>query len=567
MIKSKMTYALSAIAMSFSTGIMAPAVFAESAPTSCEGIENCAEIKTAEDLAGFFVSTGQGRFVTREGKSTMIISNDFTMSADYYIKDVDLSIYLGDQTVAMKDFSFLFYDSVVNIYGDNGSLTNADAYYAPLYLRENTVASINGGSIIGGQSEVVDGDKTYDPEPAVYLENGAKLVLNGGTLTAKTWALNAFANTEFTMNGGTVSATGDGSIAIAGNGTTDPASGNYGGNAKFTINGGVIESGELGIYAPQVDGVTTINGGNIEALTGVEVRAGTLNIYGGSIVVLDGAKYEVVGNGSGSTTTGAAVAVAQHTTRKPINVNITGGTFVGPVAFSEADPQDGDPVDVNLSISGGAFVGDIVSENYDLKDFVKSGDFSNYFENGERNASININGPVVADSPISFAVSEVEKSALTLADNGNKATLVAAFDFSLRDENGAIVSVNKEDGTELTISVIISDEQYEALKDKKVMVAFFDEEGKESGERVEGFLSQREDGVWIVTFVTNHLSTYGIVAEEENSGESETADTTTPETGTMTAAGASAANAAIVTAIAVGLLTSIVSFAYLIRRR
>ena len=563
MVKHKIVYALSAVAMTLGSGIMTPAVFADSTPTSCEGIDNCEEISTAEDLASFFIATGEGKFVTRDGASTMIISDDFTMGADYYIKDVDLSIYLGDHTITMNDYSFLFYSSSVKIYGDKGSMTNADAYYAPLYFRDGSTGEINGGTFSGGQSAVIDGENTYEPEPAVYLENGARLVLNGGNLTAKTWALNAFADTEFTMNGGAVSATGDGSIAIAGNGTTDPASSNYGGNAKFTINGGVIESGELGIYAPQVNGVTTISGGAINALTGVEVRAGSLNITGGTIMVKDGAEYKVEKNGSGSTTTGAAVAVAQHTTRKPINVNITGGTFVGPVAFSEADPQDGDPVDVTLSISGGVFVGDIVSESYDLEDFVKGGDYVNYLESEGGESSVAIDGPVVADTPVKFKTETVDTSTLKLVD-GTDSTIVSAYDFSLIDENNVTVEVSENDGVSLTISVALTNEQYEALKDKKIMVAFFDKEGVETGERIEATLEQREDGVWTVTFVTNHLSTYGIVAVENGSEEGGSG---APETGTMTAAGASATNAAIVTAVAVGILVSIVSFAYLIRRR
>ena len=126
------------------------------------------------------------------------------------------------------------------------------------------------------------------------------------------------------------------------------------------------------------------------------------------------------------------------------------------------------------------------------------------------------------------------------------------------------VEVSENDGVSLTISVALTNEQYEALKDKKIMVAFFDEEGVETGERIEATLEQREDGVWTVTFVTNHLSTYGIVAVENGSEEGGSG---APETGTMTAAGASATNAAIVTAVAVGILVSIVSFAYLSRRR
>ncbi len=570
MAKRKVLYGLLVAASALGSGVLAPMAFADSGPTTCEGIDNCVVVSSAEDLAGFFVSTGQGKFVTREGVSTMIIGGDFTMGADYYIRDVDLSIYLGDYTITMDDYSFLFYGSSVNIYGDNGSLTNADAYYTPLYLRDGSTGIINGGTISGGQSEIIDGDNTYDPEPAVYLEDGAKLTLNDGVLTAKTWAVDAFADTEFTMNGGRVSATGQGSIAIAGNGTVNPESDNYGGNAKFTINGGDIESGELGIYAPQVNGVTTITGGNIEAKTGVELRAGNLNITGGNITVSDGAEYEVVPNGSGSTTIGAAVAVAQHTTRQPIGVEISGGTFVGPVVFSEADPQEGDPVNVKLSITGGVFVGDIVSENYALEDFVAGGDFANHLEAEGGDTSVDINGAVVADTPIKFTVDDVDESTLTLVDGDDSSVIVLAYDFSLKDESGVTVGVNEEDGVRLTISVTLTDEQYAILKDKKVMVAFFNEDGVETGERVEATLEQREDGKWVVTFVANHLSTYGIVATEnsEDPGESEGgAGTMAPETGTVTREGGSAMATSLMTAIAVGVITSIVSFVVLIRRK
>lgn len=76
-----------------------------------------------------------------------------------------------------------------------------------------------------------------------------------------------------------------------------------------------------------------------------------------------------------------------------------------------------------------------------------------------------------------------------------------------------------------------------------------------------------------IGFMNGGFSTFALTYEdvEDNSGEEAVAEGTTkvssPETGTMTVAGASASVAAMATAIVIGVLTSIVSFAYLIRRR
>ena len=91
-------------------GVYSPSAWAEGAPTSCDGIENCAVVSSAEELDDFFTA-GSGGFVTREGASTMIIGGDFTMGRDYYISGVDLSIYLGNHTILADDLSFLFYDN------------------------------------------------------------------------------------------------------------------------------------------------------------------------------------------------------------------------------------------------------------------------------------------------------------------------------------------------------------------------------------------------------------------------------------------------------------------------
>ncbi len=82
----------------------------------------------------------------------------------------------------------------------------------------------------------------------------------------------------------------------------------------------------VAIYQPNA-GTLNIYGGTITSVNGsaVEIRAGKANIYGGTLIT-NAEKYEAY-NGNGPSVKGAAVAVSQHTTKKSIEVNISGGTF------------------------------------------------------------------------------------------------------------------------------------------------------------------------------------------------------------------------------------------------
>lgn len=110
------------------------------------------------------------------------------------------------------------------------------------------------------------------------------------------------------------------------------------GNSVINVNSGAkIEGSVFGL-----NGLATLNvkeGATIiGSETGIEVRAGNLNVEGGTITST-ATEYSVNPNGSGTTTTGAAIAIAQHTTGLPINANIKGGTLSGPKTISVADPQ------------------------------------------------------------------------------------------------------------------------------------------------------------------------------------------------------------------------------------
>ena len=110
------------------------------------------------------------------------------------------------------------------------------------------------------------------------------------------------------------------------------------GNSVINVNSGAKIDGDVfglnGLATLNVKAGATIIG----AETGIEVRAGNLNVEGGTITSTS-TEYKVESNGSGTTTYGAAIAVAQHTTGLPINANITGGTLSGLKTISVADPE------------------------------------------------------------------------------------------------------------------------------------------------------------------------------------------------------------------------------------
>jgi extracellular matrix binding protein len=118
--------------------------------------------------------------------------------------------------------------------------------------------------------------------------------------------------------------------AIQGNGTKHGTS--------ITINGGKISGLLTAIYHPQY-GEMTVNGGEIEGATAIEMRAGKLVVNSGTMIG-KGDPFESDPNGNGATTLGAAVAAVQHTTKLDLSVEINGGTLQGARAFYQANLQN-----------------------------------------------------------------------------------------------------------------------------------------------------------------------------------------------------------------------------------
>lgn len=120
-------------------------------------------------------------------------------------------------------------------------------------------------------------------------------------------------------------------------------------------------------------------------VTGIEIRAGKLTLNNCDVTGGNG-KVTADANGNGTTVTNAALAISQHTTKKPIDVTINGGTFNGTAAVYQTDVQGTGSADVKIAVKSGTFDGTISGET-DGAIVISDGKFlfkvdDKYFEDG-----------------------------------------------------------------------------------------------------------------------------------------------------------------------------------------
>ena len=123
-----------------------------------------------------------------------------------------------------------------------------------------------------------------------------------------------------------------------------------------------------------------MHGGVITGGTGIEMRAGELNVFNGFILAT-ATEFSVDedGNPSGSTINGAGIAVSQHTTDLPLSVNVFGGTIGGLYGLYEADLENTSQESIDINIHKGTFYGDndalgeneaVYSDSFDIESFL-----------------------------------------------------------------------------------------------------------------------------------------------------------------------------------------------------
>ena len=220
---------------------------------------------------------------------------------------------------------------------------------------------------------------------AIWINNGAKVTIDNSVKVSATGSVNN--KTSFAI---AFDSSCDGAVltfngAIAGeNGVT--INGNITKNTnKISVNG-TIDVNELALYLAG-NGITDINNGaSLKGDAGVEIRAGVLNINGGT-VESTGTYSAPIANGNGPTASGAALIVAEHTTNQGITVNVNSGNIKAASAgkaIAVSDPQNTNGNDVKLNVAGGNVVGGIqVEESIETAKpvAVTGGTFSSYVSN------------------------------------------------------------------------------------------------------------------------------------------------------------------------------------------
>lgn len=286
-----------------------------------QGQESFTEVATAEELAKAVEAGGNIR-LTADVEAELSIAKDCVID-------------LGGHTISTPDYAFDVYAGL-ELY--NGHIkTTVDDNTCTIWLNQKAQVKIASDVTIERPAQGFAigywADCTAASLDFAGTINGGNGITVNGLITGET------ANTLL-LDGAAINVAGHG-IYQAGNATT-----------SFTGQASTITAGS----------------------TGIEVRAGKLTVSNCSITGGEG--FACNPNGNGTTTDGAGIAIAQHTTKLPIEVTIEGGTIAGAYSVYESNPQQND-VDsiakVNLSITGGSFKGEVHSE--DLTGFITGGSF------------------------------------------------------------------------------------------------------------------------------------------------------------------------------------------------
>ncbi len=266
------------------------------------------------------------------------INNVSVLIISYTTTDGDLTINAGK---IENDYSTIQFLKKGKLTMNGGTVMSYDcAHGGTIYVNGGSSFTMNGGSAV---VECSSSDNKA-VAPINVSDDGSEFIFNDGEVTSDMIGVAVFANSKFIMNGGAIATN---SYGIATNGINDPSNKDYGANAEIIVNDGTITSANgAAIYAPAVDGKTTINGGTLTGKTGIEIRSGNLEVKGGTITATAD-EYKVTANSNGATTEGAAVAIVQHNSKQAISVTICGGKLSGFVPVNEANAQGNEIEDIS----------------------------------------------------------------------------------------------------------------------------------------------------------------------------------------------------------------------------
>jgi len=265
---------------------------------------------------------------------------------------------------------------------------------------KNQYIRINQGELhLTGEGRLYGTSKTPNPIKMYVnslgeVNNFCRLIVDEG-VTLEGWepiTIDQTSSTSYGVDEGDISVIVKGTLNSVRDKNGTPGAGIYI-NGQITApnpvpeividDGATITSEGLGIYAAGYAD-TTVRDASITGRTGgIEIRAGKLTVEEPAQITSLTQTASSKPNGSGSTTSGAGIAIAQHGTKLPIEVTIRGGEISGGVPVYESNPENNEEEaiqQVSLKIEGGTFTvtGNGTQPVYseDCEGFITGGSYS-----------------------------------------------------------------------------------------------------------------------------------------------------------------------------------------------
>ena len=219
----------------------------------------------------------------------------------------------------------------------------------------NALNVTTGGALIVNDSGTTG--KITGGTRAVLVNGGGSLTLNKGTLegTGFDGVFVYGEGSSVTVYGGTITGLYYG---ISGNG-----SGEYAGETAITINGGTVQGGETAIFHPE-EGLLKITAGDIigGSYNGIEMKAGDLEITGGTITTSAAFVANPAQTSNGNTQSGDAIFIYNRNgygAGQTMDVTITGGTITSTNGYALREYTfTGETSRLGVAtVSGGSFTG------------------------------------------------------------------------------------------------------------------------------------------------------------------------------------------------------------------
>lgn len=322
-----------------------------------------------------FAAVVNGQFFNTLPDAVAAVSTDGTETTITLLNNAEVENYIaikdgknivldlnGHDVVHNGNYLFDVYNAKFHVTGEGTLFENVKDGYAPIIARGSATDTADYTVITIDKGVTLKGDYT-----GIFVAKDA-----GNGYHNYGLVINMFG----TIDMGAV-ADGYHYSGMYVNGTNTVSDGNV---MTINLDGATIKNcAGAGIYAAGYAKWNITNSSITGGDTGIEIRAGELTLNDCALE----ATAEVFScdpNGNGATTEGAAIAIAQHTTKKDIAVTINGGSFKGVKALNESNPQNNDPdPQVELSIDGGTFIGDVSTA--DVTGFIKGGTFSSKPDN------------------------------------------------------------------------------------------------------------------------------------------------------------------------------------------